>query len=240
MGRIDTGTILETETRNEEQSLIRADHPPLKSLLTLDEIEYVATKRISKKAWAYNFSAADDLLSKRLNNQAYRSILLRPRVFVDCEYCDISTTILGHKVGSPIYITPAAMARLAHPSGEAGIAQACATFDTIEIISHNASMTPEQIVSKAKPGQVFGWQLYVKVDAAKSEKMLARVNKLADKIKFLVLTLDAPVPGEREHDEKAKTLGAQLPVYSVAKAGNSGALTSGGMAPNCSGAHPLS
>ena len=83
------------------------------SLLNLDEIEAVATKRLSRKAWAYYFSAGDDLISKKLNNEVYRSILLRPRIFVDCEDCDISTVIMGCKVSSPIYVSPAAMARLA-------------------------------------------------------------------------------------------------------------------------------
>ena len=71
------------------------------------------------------------------------------------------------------------------------------------MISNNASMTPEQIVKDAGPDQVFGWQLYVQTDRKKSEDMLARINKL-DAIKFICLTLDAPVPGKREHDEKGK------------------------------------
>ena len=217
------------ETPARERCLEQTTSASLDSLLNLDEIEEFATKQLSKKAWAYYFSAADDLLSKRLNNEVYRSILLRPRVFVDCEQCDTSTTILGHKIGSPIYVSPAAMARLAHPSGEVGIAQACATFDAMQIISHNASMTPEQIVENAKPGQIFGWQLYVQTDVTRSEKMLARINRLADKIKFVVLTLDAPVPGKREHDEKSKTIGAQLSVISTTKSGDPGAPKSGGI-----------
>lgn len=77
-----------------------------------------------------------------------------------------------------------------------GIAQACGKFGALQMISNNASMTPEQIV-KDKPDQHFAWQLYVQVDRKRSEGMLARINKLPN-IKFIVLTLDAPVPGKRE------------------------------------------
>jgi isopentenyl diphosphate isomerase/L-lactate dehydrogenase-like FMN-dependent dehydrogenase len=189
----------------------------LDSILNLDEIEQVATKQISHKAWAYYYSAGDDLISKRLNTAVYRSILLRPRIFVDCVNCDTSTTLLGQKVQTPIYVSPAAMARLAHPAGEAGIAQACSKFGAIQMISQNASMTPEQIVQNALPGQSFGWQLYVQTDRGKSEAMLARINKLADKIKFIVLTLDAPVPGKREDDERSKNVAADLAVPSATK-----------------------
>lgn len=93
------------------------------------------------------------------------------------------------------------MARLAHPAGEEGIAQACGNFGALQIISNNASLTPEQIV-KDKPNQHFAWQLYVQVERKKSEDMLARINKLSN-IKFIVLTLDAPVPGKREVCSKA-------------------------------------
>lgn len=176
---------------------------PLAALLNLDDVEAAATKKISKKGWAYYYSAADDLVSKQLNNTVYRQILLRPRVFVNCKDCDLSTSFLGHKLDIPIYVSPAAMARLAHPDGEWGIAQACKTFGTMQMISNNASMTPEQIVKDAGPDQVFGWQLYVQTERKKSEDMLARINKL-DAIKFICLTLDAPVPGKREHDERGK------------------------------------
>ena len=128
----------------------------MESLLNLEEIEQVATKNVNKKAWAYYYSASDDKASKHFNTEVYRSILLRPRVFVDCTRCDLDTTILGNKLGSPIYVAPAAMARLGHPAGEAGIAEACRSFGAMQIISNNASMTPEQIVKDAAPDQVFG------------------------------------------------------------------------------------
>ncbi|KAJ9651345.1 hypothetical protein H2198_007568 [Neophaeococcomyces mojaviensis] len=178
---------------------------PISNLLNLDEIEAAATKKLSKKGWAYYYSAADDYASKHFNNTIYRQILLRPRVFVDCRKCDQSTTFLGHKLDVPVYASPAAMARLAHPDGEWGIAQACKTFGAMQIISNNASMTPEQIVKDATPGQVFGWQLYVQTERKKSEDYLARINKL-DAIKFICLTLDAPVPGKREEDERSKNI----------------------------------
>lgn len=205
------------------------EEQPLENLLNLDEIEEVATKKISPKAWAYYFSGGDDLISKRLNNEAYRSILLRPRIFVDCEKCDTATTLLGNNVGLPIYVSPAAMARLAHPSGEAGIAKACSKFGALQIISNNASLTPEQIVAEAVPGQVFGWQLYVQRDQKKSENMLARINKLSDKIKFVCLTLDAPVPGKREHDERSQNVAANLPVTSAVQSASDGKQGGGGI-----------
>lgn len=192
---------------------------PLHALLNLDDIEKEATKRISKKAWAYYFSAADDHISKEHNNRVFKDIIMRPRVFVDVTKCDTSTTILGYKVNSPIYVSPAAMARLAHPDGEHGIAKACANYGVMQIVSNNASMTPEQIVEGASPEQLFGWQVYVQNDRTKTEDMFRRINAMRDRYKFICLTLDAPVPGKRELDERGSIDNNEV----VEAAGNPGA-----------------
>lgn len=202
-----------------KQPAQREEEPKMKldDCLNMDDIEKLATQKISSKAWAYYYSAGDDLLSKSLNNTVFRSILLRPRIFVDVSRCDLSTTMLGHRVQLPIFVSPAAQARLAHESGEHGIAEACATYGACQIISNNASQTPEEICANPVPGQFFGWQIYIQVDRKKSEAMLERINKIPA-IKFIVLTLDAPVPGKREHDEReGQNIGANLPVASATK-----------------------
>jgi L-lactate dehydrogenase (cytochrome) len=201
LGTVDPATIIKSEPQPGTSGKTE-DYPPVQNLLNMDEIEELATKKVSKKAWAYYYSAADDKITKRFNTEAFRSILLRPRIFIDCTECSLETNLLGNQVSMPIYVSPAAQARLGHPSGEAGIAEACGSFGALQIISNSASMTPEQIVANAVPGQTFGWQLYVQDDRAKSEKMIARVNKLSA-IKFLVLTLDTPVMGKREDDQRS-------------------------------------
>jgi L-lactate dehydrogenase (cytochrome) len=216
LGTIDPET-LPKPTADEQSQGEAEGPPPMEALFNLDEIEQVATKQVSRKAWAYYYSASDDLATKRFNTEVYRSILLRPRVFIDVAKCDLSTSVVGHKIGLPIFVAPAAMARLGHPAGEAGIAEACRSFGAMQVISNNASMSPEQIVENAAPDQVFGWQLYVQVDRKKSEAMLARINKLKA-IKYIVLTLDAPVPGKREDDLRSDSTASKLPVSSSAVA----------------------
>ena len=222
LGKVDPATLPKPQVDGLEVAQASEDPPSLDSLLNLDEIEEVATKQMVKKGWAYYYSAADDMISKKFNNLVYQQILLRPRVFIDCTRCDTSTTLLGHKLGLPLYVSPAAMARLAHPAGEQGIAQGISPFGALQIISNNASMTPEQIVEGSLPGQIFGWQIYVQNDRKKSEAMIARINALPDKFKFICLTLDAPVPGKRELDEKSSYIAAALPNKSAVKSAEEG------------------
>lgn len=202
LGRVNPDSLVEQAVPGAKASADASESPPLASLLNLDELEAEATRRIPNRAWAYYFSASDDLYSKQLNRAVYRDILLRPRVFVDATACDLSTSLLGNRVGVPFFIAPAAMARLAHPDGERGMARAAARFGAMQIISNNASMTPAQIIDGAPPDQLFGWQLYVQNHRDKSVAMLERINSMRHRIKFICLTLDAPVPGKREHDER--------------------------------------
>lgn len=228
LGPFDTSTLPREEKAPAQDAQYEGQEHEMMSLeecLNLDDIEQLATQRISRKAWGYYYSAGDDLISKTLNNTVYRSILLRPRIFVDCTNCDTSTALVGNKVNVPFFVSPAAMARLGHPDGEHGIAQACSTFGALQIISNNASMTPEQIVADAKEGQIFGWQLYVQTDRKKSEDMLKRIHKLPS-IKLVCLTLDAPTPGKREHDERQKNVGSTLPVRSAVQGNPSSSKTS--------------
>jgi len=221
IGAIDKSTLPSVDKSPAEKSSTPEDKlMTLDECLNMDDIEKLATQKMSTKAWAYYYSAGDDLITKSANNLVYRNILLRPRVFVDVTRCSTATTILGHKVGLPFFVSPAAMARLGHPDGEAGIARACRTYGACQIISNNASQTPEQICADAAEDQVFGWQLYVQTDRKRSEALLARVNKIKS-IKFIVLTLDAPVPGKREHDEReGANVAANLPVRSSVQEGS--------------------
>lgn len=191
---------------------------PVHALLNLDDIEKEATKRISPRAWAYYFSASDDQISKERNNLVYRDVNMRQRVFVDVKLNDQRTSFLGYPVDTPVFIAPAAMARLAHPDGELGIARAAAHFGAMQIVSNNASMTPEQVVEGAPEGQLFGWQIYVQDGRDKSVAMLRRINAMRDRYKFICLTLDAPTPGKRELDERGNLDTTER----VAAAGNPG------------------
>ncbi|KAM0714027.1 hypothetical protein Q7P37_010991 [Cladosporium fusiforme] len=233
LGKIDKSTLPKEEKSSEQskasapntqvqQKVVQQDEwdpETLDECLNIDDLEHLATKNINKKAWGYYYSASDNLYSKTYNGSVYNKILLRPRIFVDCTRCDTSTTLLGNKVNVPFYIAPAAMARLGNPAGEAGMAHAAAKFGAMQLISANASQTPEQIIADAPAGQVFGWQLYVQQDRSKSEAMLARISALPQ-IKFICLTLDAPVPGKREHDERQKNVGSSLPVSSGVQSGS--------------------
>jgi isopentenyl diphosphate isomerase/L-lactate dehydrogenase-like FMN-dependent dehydrogenase/predicted heme/steroid binding protein len=184
--------------------------PALDAQLNLDDFQKTAQKVISPKGWAYYYSGSDDLVTKNLNSTIYSKVLLRPRIFVDVVKVDTSSSIQGLKTTLPLFVSPAAMARLAHPTGERGIAQACGAEGIVQMISNNASMRFIDIVKDPiDPDQKFFFQLYVQDDRAKSEKLLKEVVDTG-RCHGIVLTLDAPTPGKRELDERSKNDGSNF------------------------------
>lgn len=91
-----------------------SDGTPLNVL----EFEAYAKEYLPKNAYDYYASGADDMVSLRENREAFKRLTLRPRVLRDVSNMDISTTVLGQCIATPVCIAPTAMQRMAHPDGE--------------------------------------------------------------------------------------------------------------------------
>ncbi|RDW73535.1 putative L-lactate dehydrogenase-1 [Coleophoma cylindrospora] len=187
--------------------------PPLESLINTHDFVAAASKTLTPKTWAFYSSAATDLITKSRNNSVYGEIVLRPKILVNVRDVDVSTTMLGQKMAAPIFCAPAAMAKLVHRDGEKALARGMRAQGLSHCISTNASYPIAEIFAAVDPAQddektqgqaalpIF-FQLYVDKQREKSEKLLADVEKLG--VKAIFVTVDAPVPGKREADERVK------------------------------------
>ncbi|EXA28488.1 L-lactate dehydrogenase (cytochrome) [Fusarium oxysporum f. sp. pisi HDV247] len=176
--------------------------PSLDRIISTFDFEEVASKTLAVKTWAFYSSAAADVITKRMNASCLDEIMLRPRMLIDVTKVSTEQTILGCRTGVPFYISPAAMAKLVHPDGEIAVAKGCREKNVIQVISTSASYPPGEIVKAGGSQQPFFFQLYVNKDRTKSEHLLAQVKALG--IKAIFVTIDSPVPGKREADERAK------------------------------------
>ncbi|TDZ22512.1 Cytochrome b2 [Colletotrichum orbiculare MAFF 240422] len=187
--------------------------PALDTLISAHDFEAAASTSFSPKAWAFVSSAATDLYTKQRNASAYSQIGLRPRVLVDVSSVDTATSMLGNRMRSPIFCPPTAMARLVHPEGEKELGRGCKAAGIPQCVSVSASFPLNEILSAheaySSPGQeepykvpVF-FQLYVDKNRANSERILRSAQ--AQGVKALFLTIDAPIPGKREADERVRS-----------------------------------
>ena len=203
--------------------------PALDTFINTHDFFSAAQQTITPKTWAFYSSAATDLNTKARNNQAYIDIGLRPRILVNVKDVDTRTTMLGYNMSAPIFCAPAAMAKMIHPDGEKGLARGCRKAGIPECVSTNASYPIDEIFEAVSEPGTYGnfegdgempifFQLYVDKRREKSEALLKRVEKLG--VKAIFLTVDAPVPGKREADERVKADESLSTPMSGAKAKN--------------------
>ncbi|GJC83435.1 cytochrome b2, mitochondrial [Colletotrichum liriopes] len=94
---------------------------------------------------------------------------------------------------------------LVHPDGELALSRGAANEGIIQCISSNASYSLKSIISAAPPTQPFFFQLYINSERHKTIEILRSARSLG--VKAVFVTVDAPVPGKREADERAAQAG---------------------------------
>ncbi|OTB06189.1 hypothetical protein M426DRAFT_55663 [Hypoxylon sp. CI-4A] len=217
IGIIDQSTITEEWARPPPRAAgplqKKPDKPPLESLINARDFEVAAEASFTPKAWAFVSSAATDCFTKERNRSMYSEIVLRPRVLKDVRNVDISTTILGHRIKAPIFCAPTSMGRIFHPEGERELGRGCQRVGIPQCVSTSCSYPLTEVMDAVEDEHkangasdnavpVF-FQLYVDKDRRKSEKLLRMVRERG--VKAVFLTIDAPVIGKREADERVKS-----------------------------------
>ncbi len=167
--------------------------------MDLDALEAAARDALTPNAWGYYSAGADDELTLSDNVAAWRRIRLRPRVLRDVSAVDVSTSVLGTAVRSPVLVAPTAYQRMAHDEGEAATARAAAAAGTVMVVSTVANVSLEDVAAAA-PGAPRWMQVYVRHDRDLTADLVRRAA--AAGYSALVLTVDLPVLGHRRVDER--------------------------------------
>jgi L-lactate dehydrogenase (cytochrome) len=208
LGPIDQSTlpaVISIPTKGPLQQ--QSDIMPLSTVMNLDGFEISAEKVINKRAWTYIHSAADGLGSFNTNKDDWAKISLRPRILRDVTRVDMSRIVMGYPSSLPFFIAPAAMAKLAHPDGELCLARGASHHDIPYCVSTYSSISHEELAAelKAYGGGHRGclmFQLYVAHQKDQTLKLIAMARELG--FKALAITVDTPVVGKREEDERYK------------------------------------
>lgn len=206
LGGVDMTTVEqevkeESPEEKERQERIKA-MPKLEACYNLMDFEAVARHVMKKPAWAYYSSGADDEITMRENHSAFHKIWFRPKVLVDVEKVDISTTMLGTKVDIPFYVTATALGKLGNPEGEVVLTRGAHKHNVVQMIPTLASCSFDEIVDAKRGDQVQWLQLYVNKDREITKKIVQHAESRG--VKGLFITVDAPQLGRREKDMRTK------------------------------------
>ena len=179
---------------------------------SIDDLRTAARRRLPRAVFDFADGAAEDETTLAANRAAFQRYDFLPRVFQDVSHVDLTTTVLGQTVASPIIVAPTGLPRLIHPQGERAIARAAARAETIYTLSAMGSTSIEDVAAVSSGPKWF--QVYVWRDRALVRDFFARCR--AAGYHALCITVDVPVLGQRERDlRNGMTIPPQLTASAI-------------------------
>jgi isopentenyl diphosphate isomerase/L-lactate dehydrogenase-like FMN-dependent dehydrogenase len=164
----------------------------------VEDLHDAARRRLPRGLFEFLDRGTEDELSLARNRQAFRAVGLLPRVLRDVSKVDPSTRLLGIPAAFPLAIAPTGGAGLAWHEGDLHLARAAAAAGVPFTISSASTMDVEAIC--AAGGRLW-FQLYLWEDRSLSMAVVDRAR--AAGCEALIVTVDMPVPPNREYNRRS-------------------------------------
>jgi len=165
----------------------------LRGILSLDDFEAPARRRIPRPIFGYVVSGAETHASIRANRAAYDDYAFVPKVLQDTSARSQKTTLFGRTYDSPFGMAPMGGTSLAAYQGDLVLARVAAAAN-IPMILSGAALTPLEAVKAAGPTAWF--QAYLPGDEAAITRLLDRAARGG--YDTLCLTVDVSVAANLE------------------------------------------
>lgn len=170
----------------------------LRDILSLDDFEASARKRLPRPVFGYVSGAAETNLSRARNLEAFARHDLVPRVLVDVSQRTQSVELFGRTYTSPFGIAPMGLSALSAYRGDIAQARAAQAAGIPMVLSGTSLIRMEDVFAQA-PDTWF--QAYLPGDLRRIHDLLARVQRTG--CRTLMITVDIPVAGNRENNIRA-------------------------------------
>ena len=167
---------------------------------SIADLRRLAQRRLPRALFDFYDGGAEDEATLRANRAAFEAVALRPRVLVDVSQVDTRIHLLGAPSALPLAIAPTGAPGFGWPGADIAIAQAAAAAGIPYALSSSGTTSIEKL-ARAAPGRLW-FQAYVLRDQAYFEQMIGRAE--AAGYEALVVTVDTPVDGARNRQQRAK------------------------------------
>lgn len=168
-------------------------------LSSVADYRIAARKRLPRLAFDYLDGGAEDGDALRRNAEAYRQWLFKPRVLTDVSRCSSATQFFGREAAAPLIVGPTGLNGLFWPRADELLAHAASEAGLPFVLSTASTSLLEDVRAAAPRGDLW-MQLYVQQDRGIAEDLMRRAS--AAGFSTLVLTVDVPVHGKRDHDTR--------------------------------------
>lgn len=170
----------------------------LRDVLSLDDFEAAAHRRLPRPLFGYIAGAAENNTSMRGNRVAFDDYAFVPDVLVNVASRTQEVELFGHRYASPFGIAPMGLNALFSYRGDIALARAAQAANIPNVLSGTSLIAMEHVVAQ---GPATWFQAYLPGDASRVEALVRRVARAG--IETLVLTVDVPVAGNRENNVRA-------------------------------------
>jgi isopentenyl diphosphate isomerase/L-lactate dehydrogenase-like FMN-dependent dehydrogenase len=167
-------------------------------VVNIKDLRRLARARLPDAVFDYLDGAADDEVTLKDSEKAFKEVVFKPHFAVAIPTCDLSVTVLGHRLDVPFMLGPIGYSRLMHPRGELAASAAAGRHGTGYILSTLSGHRMEDVKAQS-PGPTF-YQLYLAGGRGAAEGAIARAK--AAGYAGLFVTIDTPVGGNRERDAR--------------------------------------
>ncbi|HET9154236.1 MAG TPA: lactate 2-monooxygenase [Solirubrobacterales bacterium] len=161
------------------------------------ELEERAVAAMEPKAASYVCAAAGSEATMAANREAFARRKIVPRMLRDVSSRDLSTTVLGTEMPTPLMLAPIGVQKVLHEDGELATARAAAAVG-VPMIASTASHFPLEEIAEAG-GEAPRWfQLYWPNDPELARSFVERAERAG--YGAIVLTVDTFIPGWKPRD----------------------------------------
>lgn len=191
-----TNSLLQTLLKPLHQSTEKRWSKRLDKCFAISDLQALFQRRIPPVVGDYFLGGAGEERTMRDNVAAFKQTRFAPNYGISYDQLDMSTSIAGTPLSTPIMVGPVGSLRTLWPVGEAAAAKAAGEAGTIFALS-TLSGTPMEQVRAASPHDCW-FQLYLVGGRDVAIKAIERAKQAG--YSALVLTIDTPVAGLRYRD----------------------------------------
>ncbi|MGF1491638.1 MAG: alpha-hydroxy acid oxidase [Microcoleaceae cyanobacterium] len=177
-------------------------HQQIADALTTEDLWKLMMLRVPPVVSEYFRGGADSETTLRANVRAFQQSMTTARGALSFPSIDLSTTVVGHRLAVPWYISPVGSLRTLYPMAEAVASQVAGEFGTVMGMS-TFSGTPMEEVAKASVGDCW-YQLYLCGGRETALRGIERAKKAG--FTALILTIDTGVSGLRALHARMKPM----------------------------------
>jgi L-lactate dehydrogenase (cytochrome) len=167
----------------------------LRRILSLEDLEAAARRHLPRPIFGYVSGGSENNASRTDNRAVFDELAFVPRVLVNVASRTQKTTLFGHHYDMPFGLAPMGGTSLAAYQGDVVFARTAAAAN-IPMIQSGASLTPLEKVNEA--GRTSWFQAYLPGEHSAITALVERVARAG--FETLVLTVDVPVPANRENN----------------------------------------